>query len=120
MILAETSVWVDHLRAGDARLAELLRAGLIVCHAFVIAEIALGSLRDRSRVLGLLDGLPSLTVARPEEVRLLIERRELFGRGIGFVDAALIASCLLVPGTLLWTRDRKLDAAAADVGVAFR
>lgn len=118
MILADTSVWVDHLRAGDDRLAELLRAGRVVGHALVNAEIALGSLRDRAGVLGLLDGLAMLPVAREDEVRVLIEARRLFGRGIGFVDAALIASCLLVPGTRLWTRDRKLDAVAADVGVS--
>jgi predicted nucleic acid-binding protein len=120
VILADTSVWVDHLRSGDARLGALLQAGRVVGHALVVAEIALGSLRDRGRVLSLLDGLPSLPVARPEEVRTLIERGRLFGRGIGFVDVALLASCLLVPGTLVWTRDRKLDAVAGDVGVAFR
>jgi predicted nucleic acid-binding protein len=120
VILADTSVWVDHLRSGDARLAELLQAGHIVGHALVVAEIALGSLRDRTRVLMLLDGLPSLPVAREGEVRVLVERRRLFGRGIGFVDASLLASCLLVPATFIWTRDRKLEAVATDVGVAFR
>ena len=70
--------------------------------------------------MSLLDGLPSLPVAREDEVRLLIERRRLFGRGIGFVDVSLLASCLLVPGTFIWTRDRKLEAVASEVGVAFR
>jgi predicted nucleic acid-binding protein len=118
VILADTSVWVDHLRSGDARLAELLQAGRIVGHALVIAEIALGSLRDRTRFLSLLDGLPSLPVAREDEVRLLIERRRLFGRGIGFVDVSLLASCLLASGTFLWTRDRALDAVASDLGLS--
>ena len=118
MILADTSVWVDHLRSGDTRLAELLHAGHIVGHALVVAEIALGSLRDRTGVLSLLDGLRSLPVAREDEVRLLIERRRLFGRGIGFVDVSLLASCLLVPETCMWTRDRKLDAVARDLGLA--
>lgn len=117
MILADTSVWVEHLRSGDARLAELLRRGRVVCHAFVVAEIALGSLRDRAGVLGLLDGLPSLPVAEAEEIRVLIEERRVFGRGIGFVDAALLASCLLVPGTGIWTRDKRLDAVARALGV---
>lgn len=117
MILADTSVWVDHLRSGDTRLVELLRADQIVSHALVIAEIALGSLRDRDGVLGLLDGLPVLPVAEVPELRALIEARRLFGRGIGFVDASLLASCLLVPGTRLWTRDKRLDAVARDVGV---
>jgi predicted nucleic acid-binding protein len=82
----------------------------------VIAEIALGSLSDRG-VLGLLDGLPSLPVAEADEVRALIEMRRLFGRGIGYVDAALVASCLLVPGTGIRTRDRRLEAVAVELGV---
>jgi predicted nucleic acid-binding protein len=118
VILADTSVWVDHLRSGDARLAGLLQAGRIVGHAFVVAEIALGSLRDRVRVLRLLDDLPALPVAGEDEVRLLIERRRLFGRGIGFVDASLLASCLLEPGSVVWTRDRTLDAVARDLGLS--
>lgn len=120
MILADTSVWVDHLRSRDARLAELLHAGRIVGHPLVVAEIALGSLRDRSRVLGLLDSLPSLPLAEPDEVRTLIDRRRLFGRSVGFVDVSLLGSCLLAPGTVFWTRDRRLDAVASEIGVAFR
>lgn len=100
------------------RLATLLRAGRIACHALVVTELALGSLRDRRQVLGFLDGLPSLPVAEPDEVRRLIERRRLFGRGIGFVDAALLAGCLLAPGTRLWTLDKRLGAAAREVGIA--
>ena len=119
MILADTSVWAQHLRGGDRLLAERLEAGHIVGHALVVAEIALGSLRDRTGILGLLDDLASLPVADADEVRVLIERRRLFGRGIGFVDASLVASCLLVPGTRIWTRDRKLDAVAREAGVAF-
>jgi predicted nucleic acid-binding protein len=118
VILADTSVWVAHLRSGDARLAELLRGGRVVGHPLVIAEIALGSLRDRAGVLGLLDGLPSLPVASADEVRVLIEERRLFGRGVGFVDAALLTSCLIVPGTGIWTRDRRLEEVARDLGVA--
>lgn len=117
MILADTSVWVDHLRAGDEGLSALLKAGRVVCHPFVVAEVALGSLRDRTTVLGLLDGLPPLPVVAPSEVRALIEARRLYGRGIGFVDVSLLASCLLVPGTSLWTRDRRLEAAAASLGL---
>ena len=117
MILADTSVWIDHLREGDTELRERLSAGGIVCHPFVVAEIALGSLKDRDGVLGLLDRLPSLLVADAQEVRTLIEARQLFSRGIGFVDAALIAGCLLEPGTTLWTRDRRLAVVADDIGL---
>ena len=118
MILADTSIWIDHLRDGDAALRDRLTAGGIVCHPFVAAEIALGSLKDRHDVLGLLDRLPALPMADAQEVRTLIEARRLFSRGIGFVDASLIAACLLAPGTTLWTRDRRLAAVADDVGLA--
>ena len=118
MILADTSVWIDHLRSGDEALGRLLERGEVVGHPFVVAEVALGSLRARDEVLGLLDGLASLPVAEVREVRALIEARRLFGRGVGFVDASLIASCLIVPGTTLWTRDRRLAAAAAELGIA--
>ena len=117
MILADTSVWVDHLHQGDARLAGLLEAGQIICHPLVVAEIALGSLKARARVLGLLDGLPALPAAQAHEVWHMIETHGLHGRGIGFVDAALAASCLLVPGTRLWTRDRRLGTIAVALGI---
>ena len=106
---------MDHLRSGDAELGRLLERGEIVSHPFVVAEIALGSLRARGEVMGLLDGLASLPVARVSEVRALVEARRLFGRGIGFIDASLVASCLLAPGTTLWTRDRRLGAVAAEL-----
>jgi predicted nucleic acid-binding protein len=118
VILADTSVWVDHLRTGDHRLADLLEAGQIACHPWVVGEIALGSLRARDRVLGLLDGLPALPLASTDEIRRLIDVRSLHGLGIGFVDASLLASCVLRPGTLLWTRDRRLDAVARDMGLS--
>lgn len=118
MILADTSIWIDHLRADDAELAGRLFAGAIVCHPFVVAEIALGSLKDRDEVLGLLDRLPGVPVADVSEVRTLIEVRRLFSRGIGYVDVSLIASCLLEPGTTLWTRDRRLAGVADEIGIA--
>ncbi|MGB3796364.1 MAG: type II toxin-antitoxin system VapC family toxin [Alteraurantiacibacter sp.] len=117
MILADTSIWIDHLRAGDAELARRLSAGAIACHPFVVAEIALGSLRDRDGVLTLLDRLPGLPVAEAREVRTLIDARHLFSRGIGYVDASLVASCLLAPGSSLWTRDRRLAAIAEELEI---
>ncbi len=117
MILADTSVWVDHLRAGDAALTQRLLANEIACHPFVVAEVALGSLGTREKVLALLDGLATLPVAEPDEVRRMIEARRLHGRGIGYVDVALLAACLLRPGTRLWTRDRRLLAAAEQIGI---
>lgn len=116
MILADTSIWVDHLRFDDRELNRLLLAGEIVCHPFVVAEIALGSLKAREKVLSFLDGLAHLPLAEPDEVRNMLEARRLYGRGIGYVDAVLLASCLLAPGTRLWTRDRRLQAVAMDLG----
>lgn len=117
MILADTSIWIDHLRKGDQELADRLSAGAIVCHPYVIAEIALGSLRDRTGVLALLDRLPGLPVAEAHEVRALIDARRLFSRGIGYVDVSLVASCLLEPGSTLWTRDLRLAAIASELGI---
>ena len=120
MIMVDTSVWVDHLRAGDAQLAALLERGAVVMHPFVVGEIACGSLSDRPSVLGLLRGLPSAVVAEGEEVLGFIEHRLLHGKGIGYVDAHLLASAVLTEGTTLWTRDRRLRAAAELLGCVFR
>lgn len=119
MILADTSVWVDHLRRGDAALARELEAANVVCHPYVVAGLALGRLRARDEVLGLLDGLAALPVAEVAEVRAMIAARGLAGAGIGLVDAALAASCLLMPGTALWTRDRRLGRVAEALGLAW-
>lgn len=120
MILADTSVWVDHLRSGDERLGDRLRRGVIVMHPLVIAELALGSLRQRASLLALLDDLPMLREAETLELRIAIETRQWHGRGIGLVDAALLAACLLAPRTLLWTRGRRLHRIADELGIAVR
>lgn len=120
MILVDTSVWIDHIRGDDARLAELLRRRLVVSHPFVIGELALGGLRDRKAFLANIRALPGSVVATDREVLALIENHRLYGRGIGYVDAHLIASALLAPGTTLWTRDRTLAALAAELGAGDR
>lgn len=119
MILVDTSVWVDHLRVGDPILASLLDADRILGHPWVVAEIALGSLKSRATVLDLLDGLPQAPAASIEELRHVIEERALFSRGIGLVDVGLLASCLLIPGSRLWTRDKRLAAVADELTLAF-
>lgn len=117
MILVDTSVWVEHLRHGLPRLATLLLEGEVLIHPWVIGELACGNLRNRSQVLELLQGLPAATVARDAEVLLLIERERLMGRGIGYVDAHLLASALL-SHCRLWTQDRRLAAEAKQQGLA--
>ena len=117
MILADTTVWIDHLRSLDPDMDTLLRSGAIVMHPFVAAEVALGSLRDRRKTLAELDSLVAVQVARVGEVRVLIESHALFSRGIGLTDAHLIASCLISPGTELWTRDIRLKRVTQTMGI---
>ena len=122
MILADTSVWIDHLRSGNKELRKHLNNGNIVIHPFIIAELALGwvkrlTLQERARTLALLDLLPQVRVAQLNEVRLTIEARRLYNRGIGLTDAHLIASVFINPSTLLWTRDKRLRNVAEGLGI---
>jgi predicted nucleic acid-binding protein len=117
VILADTSVWVDHLRAGNRALAELLDAGLVLAHPFVIGEIALGRLRQRKTILEALLQLPRTFVATDAEVLAFIDRYELFGSGIGYVDVHLLAAVRLTAGSQLWTRDQRLFGAARALGL---
>ncbi|TMH12179.1 MAG: type II toxin-antitoxin system VapC family toxin [Betaproteobacteria bacterium] len=119
MILVDTSVWVDHLRRGDRQLAELLERGAVVMHAFVVGEIACGSLTDRSSILELLQDLPMAVIADSDEILAFIEHHRLHGKGIGYVDVHLLASVALTHGTTLWTRDKRLRAAADALGCAY-
>ncbi|MGH9022661.1 MAG: type II toxin-antitoxin system VapC family toxin [Acidimicrobiia bacterium] len=112
MILVDTSVWVDHLRRGHPGLTRLLEGGLVLGHPWVRGELALGHLAQRREVLGLLDQLPQATVATDEEVLALVEGHQLFGLGIGYVDAQLLAAARLTPDARLWTADKRLAAAA--------
>lgn len=119
MILVDTSVWIDFLSSGDERLTSLLERGDVVAHPWVIGELALGRLRRRAEVLGLLDSLPRAAVATPAEVLALVEHHELPGSGIGYVDAQLLAATLLTPDARLWSADRRLAAVASRLGHAF-
>jgi hypothetical protein len=112
LILADTSVWIDHLRSGNNELQQALNRGQIVIHSWIVAELALGSLRDRRKTVAMLDLLPRVREARMSELRLLIEDRHLYSMGIGLADAHLIAAVLLNPPTLLWTRDKPLRKVA--------
>lgn len=119
MILVDTAVWIDHFRDGDRQLSELLDRSVVLAHPWVIGELALGNLRGRAEILRLLADLPQATIATPAELLALIERRELYGIGIGYVDAQLLAATMLGDGTTLWTRDRRLHAAAQRLELAY-
>lgn len=118
MILVDTSVWVDHLRASDKALAVLLDSGAVLAHPLVIGELALGHLRQRETVLNALSDLPHASVATDEEVLHFIERHKLFGRGVGYIDAHLLAAAQLTAGAKLWTKDKRLLGVAVELGLA--
>jgi len=116
VILVDTSVWVDHLRAGDSALRNLLESGRVLGHPWVTGELALGNLAQRREVLGLLGGLPQAQVASTDEVAGFIETHRLYGLGIGYVDVQLLAATRLTRARL-WSRDRRLAVAAQRLDV---
>ncbi|MDN4573985.1 VapC toxin family PIN domain ribonuclease [Pandoraea cepalis] len=118
MILVDTSVWIDHLRAGDATLVRLLETGRVLAHPYVIGELALGSLKNRDVVISTLRDLPRVAVATDDEVLRFIGEQALFGLGIGYVDAHLLAATRLTPGAAIWTRDKRLAATAERLSLA--
>jgi len=119
VILVDSSVWIDHLRAAGSRLVELLNTGQVLAHPFVIGELACGNLKNRETVLSLLQDLPAVPVATDDEVLFFIERRGLMGRGIGYVDAHLLSAVSLAGTARLWTRDKRLCAVAESMRLAF-
>ncbi|MFC4726037.1 type II toxin-antitoxin system VapC family toxin [Glycocaulis abyssi] len=118
MILVDTSVWVDYLRSGEPHLAGLLMNGQAVCHPFIIGELALGNLADRSDILADLENLPAAPQASDGEVRRFIDAYDLAGSGIGYVDAHLAASAKLGALQGLWTRDKRLARVLDRLGLA--
>ena len=118
MILVDASVWIDHLRQSDHALVQALEAGQVLVHPFIVGELACGNLANRRQVLNLLQALPQAPVASHEEVLGFIERRQLMGRCIGYVDVHLLASVALEGTSTLWTRDRLLAVVARDLALA--
>lgn len=118
MILVDTSIWIEHFRAAEAQLVALLLRNEVLAHPFVIGEIALGSVAKRADVLRHLSNLPAPVAATQVEVMTFIDRHKLSNTGLGYVDAALLASAALTAGAALWARDKNLRAAAVRCGVA--
>jgi hypothetical protein len=118
LILIDTNIWIDHFQRTNRHVSTLLDAGRVVMHPHVVVELALGGLRDRDLTLASLELLPELPVAGLHEVRQLIEIRKLYTQGVGFVDAHLIASLIIVQTpTELWTNDEALKRVAESLGV---
>ena len=116
MFLVDTSVWVHHLREGSVDLELILNDGDVVCHPFIVGELACGNLGNRSEILSLLRALPSAIVADDDEVLQFIEKNSLMGKGLGYIDVHLLASAVLsrIP---IWTLDKKLDKVSAELGI---
>lgn len=120
MILVDTSIWIDHLRAADEQLSALLNQGVVLGHPFVVGELALGNLVNRQAVLGALLALPQAVQATGAEVLHIVGEMRLFGSGIGYTDAHLLAAVRLTPGSTLWTRDKRLKSVAVRLDLAAR
>ena len=118
MILVDTSIWVDHMRADNFALKKLLDSGRVLMHPFVIGELALGRMRQRDIILSALSDLPRVASATDAEVLGFVDRESLFGRGIGYVDVHLLASGRLTAGATMWTRDIRLRDVAEELGLA--
>lgn len=118
MILADTNVWIKHFRDSDAEFISQLNVGFVVCHPFIIGELACGNLGNRAEILMLLQALPSAPVVEVPEILEFIENNSLMGRGLGYVDIHLLASVIL-GNVVLWTYDRRLNEAAIELGVSY-
>lgn len=118
MILVDTSVWMEHLRKTSAKLAGILEDGDVAIHPFVVGELACGNLKNRSEILALLHALPEAPCAADDEVLFFIERHSLAGKGLGLIDAHLLASSRMgeIP---IWTKDKRLRSAAETLGMCF-
>ena len=118
MVLVDTSVWVKHLRDGEPALEDLLEDAHVMCHPFIVGELACGNLKKRTEILGLLQALPMAVSAEHGEVLRFIDDNRSMAKGLGFVDMHLLASALL-SGLQLWTLDKTLQQVALKLGLAF-
>jgi len=119
MVIVDTSIWVTHLRKGSRHLEGLLLDAQVVCHPFIVGELACGNIKNRNEFLSLLQSLPMAPTVALDELLFFIERNQTIGMGIGFVDAHLLASAQLlrIP---LWTSDKRLRAAAIKLKTSYK
>ena len=119
MVLADTSIWVTHLRQGSRQLEKLLMDAEVMCHPFIIGELACGNLKNRNGIISLLQSLPMAQTIEFDEFLSFVDQNHLMGKGVGFVDVHLLASALL-SGVQLWTADKRLESAADQLGLTFK
>jgi len=119
MVLVDTSVWIDHLRYGDEALSHLLRQEQVCCHPMIIGELACGYLKKRQELISLWQNLPKPTIASHQEALYFLDKNNLSGKGIGYIDLHLLAACLLSMDTMLWTRDKRLVQIANALGIHY-
>jgi predicted nucleic acid-binding protein len=116
MVLADTSVWIQHFRQGEPWLAGRLSQGLVLMHPVVAGELACGNLKNREAVLSDLHALPPASLASNSEVLRFIEDRRLWGRGLGWVDVHLLASAVLSECEFR-TLDKRLAQTGKELGL---
>jgi len=119
MVLVDTPIWVTHLRQGSRQLEKLLMGAEVMCHPFIIGELACGNLKNRNEIISLLQSLPMAPTIEFDEFLFFIDRNHLMGKGIGFVDVHLLASAQLT-GVPLWTADKRLKSAADQLELTFK
>jgi len=119
MILVDTSIWVSHLRQSSRQLEKLLMNAEVMCHPFIIGELACGNLKNRNEIISLLQSLPMAPTVEFDEFLFFIDRNHMMGKGVGFVDVHLLASAQLA-GVLLWTADKKLKFSADQLELTFK
>jgi predicted nucleic acid-binding protein len=119
MVLVDTSIWIAHLRQGSRQLEKLLMDAEVMCHPFIIGELACGNLANRSEIISLLQALPMAPAIEFDEFLFFIDRNHLMGKGVGFVDVHLLASAQLA-GVPLWTADKRLKSAADQLALTFK
>lgn len=118
MVLVDTSVWVAHLRDGNIGLKTLLDDSRVVCHPFIVGELACGNLKNRSEILALLHALPMALHAEHDEVMQFIDEHRLMGKGLGYIDMNLIASAMLT-NVPLWTLDKRLNGVLSELKIEY-
>jgi hypothetical protein len=119
MVLVDTSIWVAHLRNGNRQLERLLMDSEVICHPFIIGELACGNINNRNEILSLLKSLPLAPVLEFDEFLFFIEENQLMRVGIGFVDVNILGSAKIA-GTPLWTGDKKLNLAAINLSLNYK